>query len=825
MKKTGLFASSALLPLLVVPNFSVLTSAVEFKSIGPDAAASAGALSIHPKFRSHLKCPYADKWIAKGPKQAALELGLDEHGRKLQATMSAQGSCSYANTFSGGMTCMQFQGTAWTSEDMVTRCAQESGTWSAESCVDEVGGWCNKSIAQDKTESTAMVLSAMSDCSGSKMACEAFMSGTFVADGECLGSSSTNVFEGAGGPPAGVSSSSEGSWPGAAAAAASGGDDSAMKCIIAPGAIGAAHQAGFSKGYSSSCPGTPAQESPYMWPLSWSADTESQAMAYGSDDVVYKSRGRTFYMLDKNWKRSDTTYQEGLLRTIGQGPCEDIDEDFVEETGLRGCRKNQTDSTISTMIHREGLMYFISWKDDEDVKVGELDANKIEECTLINLAVIGNIRPDWFLDKRGDDTDVQYLGDQHVYYADGAIPKLVKQWRKKDFASQYFVMSMTGNPPNKLEKDENAPVEDDMHWPLILNIPGEGFGDDSLQVYRNHQLLDDSDEDLFKLIENYEAIDGTCGDVQMGGRDDNVVGPPVLDESESIPSNLEVDPMSWVSNQITFSPIWVAPVKEMPLSVGANAQDESASPSEKSVLQVSDRITVESCFDESTSSIDMSVHFHDVEPTSEGTLPWMALGYRPTELCAMTPPDGGSTPIVLVTHEDDAMPAAHRTELPPQAKAYSSDAFATMLASRTPLGDVEEYMDVSLEAPMFSNIGVDTMARASSSSLTAGAEDTVSLHFKQVVEGELDVMNLMYAIGMTSQLGSHVTRGCFQLEAITPCSGGISPVDTDTIDIDIGGLRGKDGQTPGLKSSANAMSSARAMVLALTTVVAAMIGL
>ena len=126
----------------------------------------------------------------------------------------------------------------------------------------------------------------------------------------------------------------------------------------------------------------------------------------------------------------------------------------------------------------------------------------------LNLAVVGNIRPDWFLDSRGDDTDVQYLGDQHVFY-DTSLPKLVKQWRKKDFASQYFgvlypsclcpayifsnkiflVMSMRGNPPNYLAKDPDAPEIDDMHLPLILNIPGEGFGDDSIQVYRNHALL------------------------------------------------------------------------------------------------------------------------------------------------------------------------------------------------------------------------------------------------------------------------------------------------------------------------------------------------
>lgn len=51
-----------------------------------------------------------------------------------------------------------------------------------------------------------------------------------------------------------------------------------------------------------------------MWPLAWSAETETKSMMFGSDDVVYTSRGTTYYMLDKNWKRSDTTtYKKGTL--------------------------------------------------------------------------------------------------------------------------------------------------------------------------------------------------------------------------------------------------------------------------------------------------------------------------------------------------------------------------------------------------------------------------------------------------------------------------------------------------------------------------------
>ena len=96
-------------------------------------------------------------------------------------------------------------------------------------------------------------------------------------------------------------------------------------------------------GYSEAgCPDTPAQGSPYMWPLKWAADFETQNMAFGSDEVVFKSMGRTYYRLDKNWKRSDTSYQLGELRTIGQGPCDDVDEEWQEQ-GLNACSKNQTD--------------------------------------------------------------------------------------------------------------------------------------------------------------------------------------------------------------------------------------------------------------------------------------------------------------------------------------------------------------------------------------------------------------------------------------------------------------------------------------------------
>jgi hypothetical protein len=185
------------------------------------------------------------------------------------------------------------------------------------------------------------------------------------------------------------------------------------------------------------------------------------------------------------------------------------------------------------------------------------------------------------------------------------------------------------------------------------------------------------------------------------------------------------------------------------------------------VLEVSDRVTVESCYDESARMMDMTVHFHDVEAGPDGLLPWMAMGYRPSELCAMTPPSGGVTPLLCVTHEDEgAAPKAHKTSLLPEAKSMSADAFSSMYMLAKPLGETEGYADVYVEAPTAS-----AEAKVARSSSPFSSDDTVSLRFKQAVDDAAEGMHLMYAIGMSSQLGVHSTRGCFKVEA-TPCGNG-----------------------------------------------------
>jgi hypothetical protein len=479
-------------------------------------------------------------------------------------------------------------------------------------------------------------------------------------------------------------------------------------------------------------------------------------------------------------------------------------------------------------------VYFVTWKEadvdagEDPVLPGETDASRIEECQFMDLVVIGNIRPDWFLDKRGDDTDVQYLGNQHVYYADAddsTVPRLVKQWRKKDFASQYFTMSIMGNPPNKLRQDANASIEENMHWPLILNIPGEGFGDDMLQVYRNHRLLDaEVDAALFEIIENYEAMGGACVDRGANASDGDGAqfGPPVLEEDEKIPSNLEVDPMSWFSNEYTFSPVWdasssTASAVDQPPSSSAATPPSSSSGG--APIEVSERLTVESCTD-GLGSISVTVHFHDVEPADDGLLPWMAIGYRTGERCAMTPPEGGSTPIVLLTQTDaGSAPVAHKTLLLPEAKGASDAAFSSMMASMKNLEDEGDYSDVQVMT-MSSTTAVEV-------SRSSGEEGTVSLYFKHTpVDAAIagGTMYYTYAIGSTSQMGPHVTRGCFEVPP-TPCGGmlegggeeGDADDEEENSMSDVGYMADP-------APSSNDAGLARGTVFALSAIAAALIG-
>lgn len=97
--------------------------------------------------------------------------------------------------------------------------------------------------------------------------------------------------------------------------------------------------------------------------------------------------GKVFYRLDLNWKRYDIYNESGVLRALGQVPCDEPDQ---EEDTAFGCLKDGEKKNVSTVLHRGSQMYFLDWNED---------ASKVTKCSWMDLQIIGNIRPDWFMDK------------------------------------------------------------------------------------------------------------------------------------------------------------------------------------------------------------------------------------------------------------------------------------------------------------------------------------------------------------------------------------------------------------------------------------------
>lgn len=296
------------------------------------------------------------------------------------------------------------------------------------------------------------------------------------------------------------------------------------------------------------------------------------------------------------------------------------------------------------------------------------------------------------------------------------------------------------------------PGSDGVHWPMILNVPGEGFGDDFLQIYTNQSLLSDADDGLFLLDEALEAAGGSCPMMEdFGGPD----GPPTGLE-EPIPSNLEVDPNAWFSNVYTYSPVWQPPSSD--LQPGTDEQQEN------SAITEAGSAVVASCYDSKSSSVQLTVTFEDIAG-SDSELPWLALGYREDEECLMTPRGGGESPIILISADSisGGVPAAYYGSLSPALKSFDSEAVTSLYSSLTPLADVDGFTDVEVTLPSSTEVSLSSTSTESSST------GSVRLHFKQQMEAP-EVMHLMYAIGSSSQLGYHSSRLCFEVEAFPPCS-------------------------------------------------------
>lgn len=628
------------------------------------------------------RCPYSGLWLKYGPKKAAeiLDKRHSAHKgtfRKLEEDNGlpnmGYGTCVYTNPFSSSVDCVQFSGSGFSDASAKALCDASmggmavgvlaKGTRCFASTNPQLAGHCYTTEGAMEQAMPMLLGGMMTTCDAVAEACATWSRGRFVKGGAC-----------ATGAPAGAPAAPPEDKPTTYPAAAA---EPKPSCTIAPGPMGAAHIHANSEGYPQNCPDAPARKSPYQIPSKWKADHHMISLPFDQTKTGYSSTGTVYYDFDRNYKRADT------FNTTGEIPF-----------GFNGPADDRTGIDYSTMLHRKDKMYFINYYKD----------GRPPKCTYLDM-IVGNVRPDWFMDGRGAATSVQFLGNQHIYH-DGK-PMLVKQWRKKDFADMYFTMSVMS--------DES---QEGVHWPIQLNVPGEGFGDDGLQSYYNHQLLADDEDDVFFPDRGLDCRNHYEEHPEMNN------GPPDLG-GEEIPSKLNVDEAGWFELEYTASP--EGPSLERAIFAQKNAgrgsmPEKAATPG---VVDLEGNGQVHVCKQDS-GELAVNAKFTSAENV------WTAIGVRPYAACRMVPAK------VNVAHSHGDEWAVHNGELSNKMRS----------------GDATSFLDGATVAD-----GV-TVTREGSTTQMSFSEPAPA-------DGKL---HLSYAIGNSPKMSYHQKRGCVTVENIPACS-------------------------------------------------------
>jgi hypothetical protein len=163
----------------------------------------------------------------------------------------------------------------------------------------------------------------------------------------------------------------------------------------------------------------------------------------------------------------------------------------------------------------------------------------------------------------------------------------------------------------------------------------------------------------------------------------------------------------------------------------------------------------------------MAFEFQDVV-LEGGILPWMALGFRETEDCLMTPRSGADTPIVLVLDggSDKTGTQAYSGSLPPAARGGTDEAVASIYSNLIPLTENEMFSNVVLQVPSSTTTAVARSEQVES-------ESSVVLEFSKLLDDAAanppEIIYLTYAIGSQATLGFHATRSCFEVTEFPTC--------------------------------------------------------
>lgn len=165
-------------------------------------------------------------------------------------------------------------------------------------------------------------------------------------------------------------------------------------------------------------------------------------------------------------------------------------------------------------------------------------------------------------------------------------------------------------------------------------------------------------------------------------------------------------------------------------------------------MKITDGVQQQSCFDEKSSSVQVSMDI-----TLEKSV-WVAVGFRSTEECLMTPRGGGDgETLVALPGKDGGYTLSHGL-LSPALKSFDAGGAEAFVAGITPIGNLPDlYVGGSVE-------------------LSGG---NFMMAFKRKYKVQPKHLNLTFALGSSASFGYHANRGCFIVSDLPACAPVVYP--------------------------------------------------
>ena len=173
-------------------------------------------------------------------------------------------------------------------------------------------------------------------------------------------------------------------------------------------------------------------------------------------------------------------------------------------------------------------------------------------------------------------------------------------------------------------------------------------------------------------------------------------------------------------------------------------------------------VTVNSCYDTTTSEVEWHVTFVS-SGDDDDEMPYMAVGYRPTQDCRMVTVDGASEIVLLTSIASSG--DAESFEAGNMTTATEGDVYFGVLPA---LADVNQNMATAIDETYESLVPLGD--QDGFTLLEYSTELPIRIHYRQAMVRPDGDVPLMYAIGRGPALGLHQSQGCFQVNEFPVCS-------------------------------------------------------